>query len=103
MARRKMHLHDGRAGAALTVRVTPRSSRTGITGILDDGTVKIRIAAAPVDGEANHKLIEFLAETLHVPKTDIDIVGGAGGRDKLISVVGMDAPTLHARILAALP
>src|SRR5574340_85148 len=102
MARRKMHLHDGRAGAALTVRVTPRSSRTAITGILEDGTVKIQLTAAPVDGEANHKLIEFLAKTLRVPKSNIDILAGAGGRDKLIAVVGMDAPTLHARILAAL-
>jgi hypothetical protein len=101
MARRKLRFHDGKAGAALTVRVTPRSSRNGIAGILDDGTVKIQLTAAPVDGEANHKLIEFLARTLDLPRSNIEIVAGAGGRDKLVSVLGIDAATLHARVLAA--
>ena len=102
MIRRKLRLHNGKAGAALTVRVTPRSSRNGIAGVLDDGTVKIQLTAAPVDGEANHGLIELLAKTLGVPKSSIEIVAGATGRDKLISVLGIDTATLHDRILAAL-
>jgi hypothetical protein len=101
MARRTLRLHDGKAGAALTVRVTPRSGRNAIAGILEDGTVKIQLTAAPVDGEANQKLIAFLARTLDVPRSSIEIVAGATGRDKLISVVGIDAATLHERILAA--
>jgi uncharacterized protein (TIGR00251 family) len=101
MARRKLHLHDGKAGAALTVRVTPRSSRNAITGIMEDGTVKIQLTAAPVDGEANRKLIELLAKTLDVPRSNIEIVAGEAGRDKLVSVLGIDAAALHARVLAA--
>jgi uncharacterized protein (TIGR00251 family) len=102
MARRTLHLHDGKAGAALTVRVTPRSSRNAIVGVLDDGTIKVHLTAAPVDGEANQKLIGFLAKTLDVPRSSVEIIAGATGRDKLISIVGLDAATLHARILAAL-
>jgi uncharacterized protein len=102
MSRRRLRLHDGKAGAALTVRVTPRSSRNAIAGILDDGTVKIQLTAAPVDGEANLRLISLLAKTLDVPRSSIEIVAGATGRDKLISVIGIDTATLHARILAAL-
>ena len=98
MARRKYRLHDGRAGSALAVRVTPRASRDQITEVLGDGTVKIQLTAAPVDGEANERLIVFLAKILDVPKSRVEIVAGATGRDKLISVVGMDASTLHARI-----
>ncbi len=102
MAPRKLRLHDGKAGSALTVRVTPRSSRDAIAGVQDDGTVKIQLTAAPVDGQANQKLIELLARILGVPKSNIEIVAGATGRDKLISVVGIDAATLHKRILAEL-
>jgi len=98
VARRKYRLHDGRAGSALAVRVTPRASRDQITEVLGDGTVKIQLTAAPVDGEANERLIVFLAKILDVPKSRVEIVAGATGRDKLISVVGMDASTLHARI-----
>ena len=44
----------------LSVRVQPRSPRDEIVGRLDDGRVKIRVAAPPVDGRANVRLIRFL-------------------------------------------
>jgi uncharacterized protein (TIGR00251 family) len=102
MAPRKYRLHDAKAGAALAVRVTPRASRNRITAVLGDGTVKIQLTAPPVDGEANTKLIAFLAEVLDVPKSHIEIVAGATGRDKLVTVTGMNAAALHERILASL-
>lgn len=102
MPKRNFHLHDGKKGSAIAVRVTPRASRNKIAEVLDDGTVKIHIAALPEDGEANEQLLAFLAEVLNVPKTRIEIVAGATGRDKLISVLDMDAETVHKRILAHL-
>jgi hypothetical protein len=100
MADRKFKLHDGKKGSALAVRVTPRASRNEIVELLDDGTIKVRIAAPPADNEANEALIEFLADVLGVPKSRLDIVAGVTGRDKLISIMDMDAETVHQRILA---
>lgn len=100
MADRKFNLHDGKKGSALAVRVTPRASRNEIVEMLDDGTIKVRIAAPPVDGEANATLIEFLADILGVPKSRLDIVAGISGRDKLIAVFDMDVDTAHSRIVA---
>ena len=100
MADRKFNLHSGQKGSALAVRVTPRASRNEIVEVLDDGTIKVRIAAPPTDEEANTALIEFLAEILGVPKSRLDIVAGVAGRDKLISVVDMDVETAHQRIVA---
>ena len=97
---RKFHLHDGRIGSALALRVTPRASRNQIVGVLNDGTIKIHIAASPVDDEANKELLSFLSDVLGVPKSKIDIVAGLSGRDKLISVMEMDTETAHQRILA---
>ena len=102
MSDRKFKLHDGKKGSALAIRVTPRASRNEIVELLDDGTIKVRIAAPPVDDEANSALIEFLADILGVPKSRLDIVAGASGRDKLISVVDMDVETAHQRIVAHL-
>ena len=53
MSQRKFHLHDGKKGSALAVRITPRASRNEIVEVMADGTIKIHIAAPPVDGEAN--------------------------------------------------
>jgi uncharacterized protein (TIGR00251 family) len=102
MASRKFHLHDGRRGAALAVRVTPRASRNEITEIQSDGTVKVRLTALPVEGEANKALVEFMAEVLGVPSSKLDIVAGLSGKDKLISVLDMDMDEVHRRVVAYL-
>ena len=102
MASRKFHLHDGRRGSALAVRVTPRASRNEITEIQSDGTVKVRLTAVPVEGEANQALITFLAEVLGVPPSKLDIVAGMSGKDKLISVLDMDKDEVHRRLVAYL-
>ena len=100
MARIKFKLHDGRTGAALSVRVTPRARRTEVAGIRDDGTLKIRVVAPPVEGKANAALIKFLAEILGVRKRSVEIVAGHRGLDKLISILDMTAEEVEERILA---
>ena len=102
MSDRKYNLHDGKKGAALAVRVTPRASRKEIAEVLDDGTIKVRIASQPADDESNAALLDYLSEILGVPKTRLDIVAGLSGRDKLVAVVDMDAETAHQRIVAHL-
>lgn len=99
---RKYDFHDGKRGSALAVRVTPRASRNQIVGVLNDGTIKVHLAAQPADGEANVELVEFLAEVLGVPKSRVEIVAGASGRDKLVSILDMDVETAHQRVLAHL-
>lgn len=102
MSDRKFKLHNGQRGSALAVRVTPRASRNEIAEVLDDGTIKVRLASPPTDNEANDALIQYMSEILGVPKSQLDIVAGSVGRDKLISIVDMDVETAHQRILAHL-
>ena len=91
---RKYQLHNGKAGSAVAVRLTPKASRDAIVGILEDGTVKVHVTAHPTDGQDNDALIAILAETLGVPVGNVAIVAGETGRDKLLSVLGLDAVTL---------
>jgi uncharacterized protein len=100
MADRQFKMHNGQKGSALAIRVTPRASRNEVVEILDDGTVRVRLAAPPADEEANAALLEFLAEILGVPETKLDIVAGVMGRDKLVAIVDMDVDTAHQRIVA---
>ena len=98
----KYHLHDGKKGAALAIRVTPRASRNEIVEIMSDGTVRIRLTAPPVEGKANQALVEFLANVLGVSSSRIEIVAGITGRDKLVSVLDLDTETVHQMILQKL-
>ena len=80
MSDRKFNLHDGQKGSALAVRVTPRASHNEIVELLDDGTIKVRIAAPPSDSESNETLIEFLAEVLGVMQRCIEQVAKSSNR-----------------------
>ncbi len=99
MSSRDFHMHDGKKGAAIALRVTPRASKNEIVEVLNDGTIKIHLTAPPVEGKANEALLKFLAEILDVPVSRLDIVAGAGGRDKLVAVTDMDATMLHKKIV----
>jgi uncharacterized protein len=60
----------------LSVKVTPKSSRNEVTGFLDDGTMKLKIAAVPEKGKANGEICGFLADQFGVSKRSVQIVRG---------------------------
>ena len=70
----------------LRVKVIPRSSKSEIVGELADGTLKVRIAAAPEKGRANEALIGLLAEVYGVPRGSVEILSGHGWLEKLVRV-----------------
>ena len=98
MSDRNFHLHDGQSGAALAIRITPRATSNQVAEILHDGTIRIRLTAAPGD-EVNSVLKEFLSSILEVPESTIDVVAGQTGRDKLVSILNLDSETAHKKIL----
>ncbi len=102
MARKEYYLHDGKKGAALAIRVTPRARRNEIVEVLSDGTVKIHLTTQPGEDQSNQALVNFLSDVLNVPTTRIEIVAGMTGRDKLVSILDMDADTVHQTILSHL-
>lgn len=70
------------------VRVQPRASRSQIAGELD-GALKVRLAAPPVDGEANDELIRLLARLFDLPRSQVALLAGQTSKNKLVSVSGI--------------
>ena len=70
----------------IKIKVTPRGSRTEILGELPDGTMRIKLAAPPVDGAANDELIKFLSEEWNIPRSKIQIKSGYTSRLKTIII-----------------
>jgi uncharacterized protein (TIGR00251 family) len=75
-------------GVELALLVQPRAGRTELVGP-HGGVLKIRLAAPPVDGEANEELVRFLAKTLGVAKSAVTIESGESGRKKRVRVMGV--------------
>jgi len=102
MALREYHLHGGKKGAALAIRVIPLAGKDEISAIQADGTIQIRLKAAPVEGKANQALKDFLSKVLGIPKGKIEVVAGLNGQDKLVSVLDMDPEGVQRKILEGL-
>jgi hypothetical protein len=102
MKERDYHLHDGKSGAAITVRVVPRSGSNAISEILDDGTITVRLTAQAGDEQTNRALIAYLAEVLQVKPQQLEIVAGLSGKDKLVTITGLDKIVVHHLIMGQL-
>jgi uncharacterized protein (TIGR00251 family) len=78
-------LRDGQV--VFKVQVVPRSSRSEVVGE-HNGSLRIKIAAPPVEGAANEELIRVLAKTFNVSRSAVTIVSGHSGKMKQISIEG---------------
>ena len=74
---------SGRVG--FRIRVQPSSRKDEIVGWNEDGELRVRLAAPPVEGAANKRIPVFLAKQLGLKKRDIVIESGERSRSKLLS------------------
>ena len=89
-------INDGQV--IFKVHVVPGSSRSEIAGSHND-SLRVRVAARPVEGAANEELILLLAKTFRVSKSSVRIVSGARGRAKQVSIDG--EPQTIVEVLAS--
>jgi len=71
----------------LDVRVKPNSPREGVEGVVE-GRLVVRVKAPPVEGRANKALARLLSRELGVAPSSIEVVRGAGSRDKTLLFKG---------------
>ena len=79
-------------GVTLAVRVSPRGGRNAVEGLVADADgrpqLSVRVAAAPVDGEANDAVEATLARWLGVKPRDVEVTGGVTTRSKVVTIDG---------------
>lgn len=81
-------LRVAEGGIEIDVLAVPRSSRSRIMGIHDD-CLRVQLAAAPSDGEANEALVELIASELGVKRRTITLLSGHASRRKRIRIEGV--------------
>jgi hypothetical protein len=91
-------IREAGGGLIIPIQVQPKSSRNEIVS-LQEGTLKIKVTAAPVDGKANEECISLLAGMLHVRKTDIAILKGHTVRRKIFFIKGISLKDLEVTLL----
>lgn len=72
-------------GVRLVVQITPNAKKSEVVGPLADA-LKIRLQAQPIEGKANEALIRYVAATLDVPKSAVQITHGHTSKRKMLEI-----------------
>jgi uncharacterized protein (TIGR00251 family) len=83
--------------ATLRVRLQPRASKNEVLG-WQDGVLRVRLTAPPVEGAANKALVDFIAARIGVKRGDVSITAGLKSRDKTLEIAGLDAGELAEKL-----
>ena len=69
----------------LSLQIIPNASKNAVVGKVGLAW-KIRLAAPPVDGKANEKLVQYLADILDLAPSEIKIVRGHSSKKKVLDI-----------------
>lgn len=77
-------IKETKDGIILNIKISPNSSKNEF--VKNNGELKIKITAQPIDGKANKALIEFLSKSFKVPKSYFEIVKGETSKEKSVLI-----------------
>ncbi|MDP2134447.1 MAG: DUF167 family protein [Sulfuritalea sp.] len=84
-------------GVTLRLHIQPGAKTTEVVGLHGEA-LKIRLAAAPVDGKANACLLAFLAERLGVDKAAVSLLSGDSSRAKRVRITDVEPALVESRL-----
>ena len=84
-------------GCVLAVRAQPGARKAGVQGE-HGGALKVAVTAPAQEGRANEALAEVLREALGLKRSQVELIGGATGRDKRFLVRGLTPEELAQRV-----
>lgn len=85
----------------IRVRVIPNAKESDVVGRIGS-TVRLKVAAPSVDGEANLELCRYLSEFFEVRPKMVKIVRGEKGREKTVEIEGRTEEELRC-VMESIP
>ena len=92
-----LNIHETSDEITVEIKVQPRASRNQIVGE-QEGMLKIKLTAPPVEGEANQALIDYLASVLNLPRRNVVLLKGESSRHKIVAIKGISKETFLKKI-----
>ncbi|MEZ5307309.1 MAG: DUF167 domain-containing protein [Pyrinomonadaceae bacterium] len=78
-------VRETESGVFLDIRVSPRSSRSGVTEV-SEGRLKVRLNSPPVDGAANKEIVRLFSKLTGKAKSLVNIDSGEKSRNKTLHI-----------------
>jgi uncharacterized protein len=92
-----LQVKESKNGCTFGIQVTPRASRAEIAG-LQEGMLRLKVTALPVEGAANEACIKLLAKELGLKKSQMEIFTGTKSRKKVVLVKDIEMEELTRKI-----
>jgi uncharacterized protein len=92
-----VRLRESKKGLTFDIQVIPHASRVELVGV-QDGVLKIKVTAPPVEGAANEACIKLLAKELGLKKSQMEISSGAKSRKKTVMIKDISKEELQTKI-----
>lgn len=92
-----INLKESKKGLTFDIQVTPHASRAEIVCI-QDGALKLKVTAPPVEGAANEACIKLLAGELGLKRSQMEISLGAKSRRKTVTIKNLNKKELEWKI-----
>jgi uncharacterized protein (TIGR00251 family) len=92
-----LQLRETKHGLTFDIQVTPHASHTQLVGV-QEGILKIKVTALPVEGAANEACIKLLAKIFDLRKRQLEIFAGAKSRKKTVLVKDISRAELEIKI-----
>ncbi|MBC7927033.1 MAG: DUF167 domain-containing protein [Bryobacteraceae bacterium] len=70
----------------LTLKVVPKSSCDEVIGFLDNGSLKVKVTAAPDKGKANAAVCALLASAFGVAQSKVELLRGLSSSTKQVRI-----------------
>ena len=91
-----LQLRESKHGLTFNIQVTPHASQAQLVGV-QEGTLKIKVTALPVEGAANEACIKLLAKTFALKKSQLEIFAGTKSRKKTVLVKDISRAELEIK------
>jgi uncharacterized protein len=84
--------------AVITVWLSPGASRNEVVSLVG-GVWRVRVAAPPIEGQANEMLLKFLSDRLGIKRNRLNLLKGFTSRHKTVAITGLDAAEVAQRLM----
>ena len=92
-----LQLRESKHGLTFDIQVTPHASHSQLVGV-QEGILKIKVTALPLEGAANEACIKLLTKTFALRKSQLEIFAGAKSRKKTVLVKDISRVELEIKI-----
>ena len=92
-----VRLRESKKGLTFDIQVIPHASRVEIAGV-QEGALKVKVTAPPVEGAANEACIKLLARELGLKKSQMEISSGSKSRKKTVMIKDISKAELETKI-----